>query len=311
VRNLDDDRFAAVLAPKLAGGWNLHRATRDLALDFFVVYSSATTFLGNPGQASYVAANSFLEALIAQRRAAGLAGTYMAWGPLDDVGFLARNTDTREALQARIGGLSISSAEALVALERAILEMRTGEAVVRLDWNAIARGMPAARACRYAELQGRGVNEPSREGGLQLRGQIVALPLADALHLVEGTLQAQIARILHMSPEKIETDRSVLDMGMDSLMGMELGMAVEESFQVKLSVMTLAEGATVHSLARKIVESIVDQAGSDESQLGAVEAQVAALAAQHALDVDDHALTGVAAAVAKESDTQFAVPEML
>ena len=120
VRNLDDARFAAVLAPKLAGAWNLHRATRDTKLDFFVVYSSATTFLGNPGQSSYVAANSFLEALIAQRRAAGLWGTYMAWGPLDDVGFLARNAETREALQARIGGLSITSAEALAALERAI-----------------------------------------------------------------------------------------------------------------------------------------------------------------------------------------------
>lgn len=289
----------------------MHRATRDLALDFFVVYSSATTFLGNPGQASYVAANSFLEALIAQRRAAGLAGTYMAWGPLDDVGFLARNTETREALQARIGGLSISSAEALAALERAILEMRTGEAVVRLDWNAIARGMPAARASRYAELHGRGGNEPARDGGLQLRTQIVALPLADALHLVEETLQAQIARILHMSPEKIEKDRSVLDMGMDSLMGMELGMAVEESFEVKLSVMTLAEGATVQSLARKIVESIVDQASCDDSQLGAMEAQVAALAAQHALDVDAGALADVAAAVANESQARAAAVETL
>ena len=74
VRNLDDARFNAVLAPKVAGAWNLHRATAERALDFFVAYSSATTFLGNPGQASYVAANSFLEALVEQRRAAGLRG---------------------------------------------------------------------------------------------------------------------------------------------------------------------------------------------------------------------------------------------
>jgi acyl transferase domain-containing protein/acyl carrier protein len=289
VRNLDDHRFEAVLAPKVAGAWNLHRATRARALDCFVVYSSATTFLGNPGQSSYVAANAFLEALVGQRRAAGLAATFMAWGPLDDVGFLARNAGTRDALQARIGGLSISSDEALEALERALVDGRAGEAVVRLDWNVIARGMPAAHARRYTQLHARGVSELARDGGVQLRSQILALSLTQALHLVEETLQAQIARILHMSPEKIDMDRSVLDMGMDSLMGMELGMAVEESFEVKLSVMTLAEGATVQSLAKKIVEAVLEKQG-DASQVTTVEMQVATLAAQHAIDIDARAL---------------------
>ncbi|MGB8418935.1 SDR family NAD(P)-dependent oxidoreductase [Paraburkholderia sp.] len=300
VRNLDDTRFAAVLAPKLAGAWNLDRATRDAKLDFFVVYSSATTFLGNPGQSSYVAANTFLEALVGQRRAAGLPGTYMAWGPLDDVGFLARNAETREALQARIGGLSITSAEALAALERAIVDMNAGEAVVRLDWQALSLGMPAARARRYTELHARGSHEPARQGGAQMRDQILGLAFADALQLVAETLQAQIARILHMSPEKIETGRSILDMGMDSLMGMELGMAVEESFQVKLSIMTMAEGATVHSLAQRIVESIQTQ--DDAAESNGVAAQVAAVAAQHALDVGAHALADVAGALSGQQD---------
>ncbi|QQC67569.1 type I polyketide synthase [Paraburkholderia ginsengisoli] len=307
VRNLDDERFAAVLAPKLAGAWNLHQATRGSKLDFFVVYSSATTFLGNPGQSSYVAANCFLEALIAQRRAAGLPGTYMAWGPLDDVGFLARNAETRKALQARIGGLSITSAEALAALERALVDMSAGEAVVRLDWQELSLGMPAARARRYTELHARGSHEPARQGSVQMREQIAGLPFADALHLVEETLQAQIARILHMSPEKIETSRSILDMGMDSLMGMELGMAVEESFQVKLSIMTMAEGATVHSLAQRIVESIQTQ--DEAAEPNGMAAQVAAVAAQHALDVGMHALADVADALsagAQPVSTEFA-----
>ena len=127
VRNLDDARMAAVLAPKVAGAWNLHRATRALPLDLFVVYSSATTYLGNPGQSNYVAANTFLEALVEHRRAAGLPGTFMAWGPLEDVGFLARHADTREALQSRIGGASITSDEAMVALERTLVAGAAGE----------------------------------------------------------------------------------------------------------------------------------------------------------------------------------------
>jgi phthiocerol/phenolphthiocerol synthesis type-I polyketide synthase C len=102
----------------------------------------------------------------------------------------------------------------------------------------------------------------------------------------------------------------VLDMGMDSLMGMELGMAVEESFEVKLSVMTLAEGATVQSLARKIVESVVEQNDASQPQPSAAEAQVAALGAQHALDMDVHALADIAAAVRGEVQARAAVPEL-
>jgi phthiocerol/phenolphthiocerol synthesis type-I polyketide synthase C len=297
VRNLDDARFEAVLAPKLAGAWNLHRATLDCALDFFVVYSSATTALGNPGQSSYVAANSFLEALVETRRAAKLPGTFMAWGPLDDVGFLARNEKTREALQSRIGGASISSDEALVALERVLVAGGAGEAVVRLDWQALSRGMPAAGARRYAALRTRNANEPASDGGQPLRGRVAALPHAEALALVEETLRTQIARILHLAPEKVELERSVLDMGMDSLMGMELGLAVEEAFEVKLSVMAIAEGATVRTLAARIVESIEADAESADSPLEAqADAQnaaqaetaeaAAALARKHAIDVE-------------------------
>lgn len=288
LRNVDDARMLAVLEPKVAGAWNLHRATQRCALDFFVLYSSATTCLGNPGQGAYVAANSFLEGLVAHRRAAGRPGTFMAWGPIEDVGFLARNSATREALQARIGGASITSDEAMVALEHALATGIAGEAVVRLDWAAIARGMPAAQARRYLALQDGGASEATNEDGALLE-HLRALPAADAIALVETALRAHIARILHMSPERVALDRSVLDLGMDSLMGMELGMAVEESFGVKLSIMAIAEGATVHTLAVRIVGMLGEDANESDVAGGADNAastsgEIAALAARHALD---------------------------
>ncbi|WP_175691543.1 type I polyketide synthase [Burkholderia anthina] len=286
VRNLDNARMLAVLEPKVAGAWNLHRATQRCALDFFVLYSSATTYLGNPGQGAYVAGNSFLEALVAHRRAAGLPATFMAWGPIEDVGFLARNSVTREALQARIGGASITSDEAMTALERALANGAAGKAVVRLDWAAIARGMPAAQARRYMALQDNHANETASEDGALLE-QLRALPKSEAAALVATALRGHIARILHMSPERIALDRSVLDLGMDSLMGMELGMAVEESFGVKLSIMAIAEGATVHTLAVRIVGMLDDEGGEDaDGARGAANGaneEVAALAARHAL----------------------------
>ncbi|RQR39208.1 type I polyketide synthase [Burkholderia sp. Bp9142] len=280
LRNVDDARFAAVLEPKVAGAWNLHRATQRCALDFFVMYSSATTCLGNPGQGAYVAANGFLEALVAHRRAAGQPAMFMAWGPIEDVGFLARNAGTREALQSRIGGASITSNEAMAALERALAQGGAGEAVVRLDWGAISRGMPAAHARRYAALQAGGALETSSEDRVLLE-QLRALPPADAVALVETALRGQIARILHMSPERVDAGRSVLDLGMDSLMGMELGMAVEEAFGVKLSIMAIAEGATVHTLAERIVELLDTRNGDDP--VTAADELAQALVARHAL----------------------------
>ncbi|WP_233835397.1 type I polyketide synthase [Paraburkholderia sp. ZP32-5] len=290
LRNIDDARMLAVLEPKIGGAWNLHRATRRCTLDFFVLYSSATTYLGNPGQGAYVAANSFLEALVAHRRASGLPGTFMAWGPIEDVGFLARNNATREALQARIGGASITSDEAMTALERALANGAAGEALVRLDWAAIARGMPAAQARRYMALQGGAATETTTEDGALLE-QLRALPRAEAIALVETALRGHIARILHMSPERVALDRSVLDLGMDSLMGMELGMAVEESFGVKLSIMAIAEGATVPMLAARIVDMLDNE--SRKSAPGAqcaangAQQELAALAERHALDENE------------------------
>ncbi|MEE9446013.1 MAG: SDR family NAD(P)-dependent oxidoreductase, partial [Cocleimonas sp.] len=105
IRNMSQAQLHKVMSPKIIGAWNLHKASidLDLKLELFVMYSSATTFVGNPGQANYVAANSLLEALVTYRKAHGLTAHYAAWGAISDVGYLARNEETKEALQSRLG----------------------------------------------------------------------------------------------------------------------------------------------------------------------------------------------------------------
>jgi acyl carrier protein len=93
-----------------------------------------------------------------------------------------------------------------------------------------------------------------------------------------------------MSPERVDAGQSVLDLGMDSLMGMELGMAVEESLGVKLSVMAIAEGATVRTLAVRIVDLLDARGGAGEAAADPVDEQAAVLAARHALDDDARVL---------------------
>ena len=67
----DWSRFAKVMAPKVEGSWNLHMLTRDLPLDFFVVFSSSASLLGSPGQGNYAAANAFMDALAHHRQRRG------------------------------------------------------------------------------------------------------------------------------------------------------------------------------------------------------------------------------------------------
>ena len=96
----DRNKFSSSLAAKALGALNLHHATlvRGIELDFFVLFSSATSMLGNAGQANYAAASSFADALIANRRLMGLPGLSLNWGPWSDVGYLARHRDVAERL---------------------------------------------------------------------------------------------------------------------------------------------------------------------------------------------------------------------
>ena len=113
VANVDERRLLEVLTPKISGAENLEQLTLDLDLDYFVLFSSVTTVIGNPGQGAYVAANGYLEGLARRRRSVGLPALAIAWGAIEDAGVLAPPTATREAIAARAGVRGIKARAAL------------------------------------------------------------------------------------------------------------------------------------------------------------------------------------------------------
>ncbi len=267
IRNMTQDQLLKVLNPKVTGSWNLHEATLDidLDLDFFILYSSATTFVGNPGQANYVAANSFLESLVSYRKNKGLPGHYAAWGAISDVGYLARNEDTKEALQSRLGGHALSSDQALKMLEKIVLGTSSGAAVIDLDWGVIQRVMPAAKSAKYEELK-RNVKASDGDQYEDIHTLIANMSHADIQELVTDLLLDEIEQILRLPREKLDIEQSIFDLGMDSLMGMELVLAIEERFGVKLPVMALTEGANIIRIAERITSQLSDSGDvSDEN----------------------------------------------
>ena len=284
IRNLDRDQIRRVFAPKILGAQYLHQLTLGKQLEFFILFSSATTLFGNPGQGNYVAANAGLEALAAVRRSLGLPALCVRWGAIDDAGYLARNAKIKEALQGRMGGSPIRSAVALDALEELLLSDRSGLGVLELDWTALKRFLPTAVSPKFSALapgaDDVNVDDESTEDVRRLLGTLSAEELSATF--VE-MLKKLVGEILRTPAAKIDEHRSLYDMGLDSLMGVELSTAVEARFTVRLPVMALSENPTIARLSAQIVSQLSGRNGSGEDQTeGEAADQVRYIAAQHA-----------------------------
>lgn len=274
IRNLDAERIERVLAPKIEGARHLDALTRDMALDFMVLYSSATTLFGNPGQASYVAANHWLEALAERRRADGQAATCVRWGAIGDTGFLARNTRIRDALQERLGGSALDSSDALAVLEQMLLAPGPSLGVLELDWAALARFLPTADTPRFSELA-RGHQADDARNDVDHDLSIALAELSpEARHQALGEmLRTELASILMMDETKIDLQRPVQELGFDSLMGVELMTAIESRLHVQLPTMVLSEASTLDKLAGVLVQKLAEQGDHDDDAMNALIAQ--------------------------------------
>lgn len=265
IRQMDRERFLRVFMPKAQGAWNLHSLSELQPLDFFVVYSSMTTFLGNPGQSNYVAANSYLEALAGYRRAQGMPALFVALGAIDDVGFLTRHQTVKELLTSRLGTQAMSADMALSMVEKMLASGITGAAAIDIDWRTLQRFLPTASAPKYEEQQrmaARGAAD--KEPGQDLKVLLATLPDDEALQFVVQHLAQEVAQILRLPADKIDREKSVFDLGMDSLMGMELVAAIENRFSLRLPLMALAEGASIKRIAERMLEQVRGGGESDE-----------------------------------------------
>ncbi len=294
IRNVTPEQLHNVLAPKVLGAQYLHTLTLDSPLDFFVLFSSATTLFGNPGQGSYVAANAALESLATARLRAGLTATCVRWGAIDDVGFLARNEKLKDALQNRMGGAALHSAAALDELEGMLLSKQSGLGVMELDWRALARFLPTASSPRFSDLARLGGDAPGEDTNADdIQRLLAELPDEALLATFIDMIKVEVGEILRASVDKLDTHQSMFEMGLDSLMGVELAIALEGRFGVRLPVMALSESPTIAKLAARMIAQL---RGVDGITLAAGAAppsqvqQVQQVVMQHAAGVSDESV---------------------
>jgi thioesterase domain-containing protein/acyl carrier protein len=253
------ERFDRVMAPKINGAWNLHLQSKGLPLDFFVLFSSIATIAGSPGQGGYVAANSFLESFAHYRRAKGLPALAINWGVISEVGFVARNAKVSELLAGN-GLHGISPAEALAVLGQLLRREEAQFAVGRVDWRKLADAFPVVgTSSRYAEVvETQAVAGPAADG-VSFRDEIGSLPVAEQLAAVTMRLKEQIAKVLRTSEAKLDPTRPLSELGLDSLMGVELLNRIETSLGISLPAGHLAAGTSISTMAAQILETVTGE----------------------------------------------------
>ena len=276
--SLDPARIEAVMKPKIASAALIDQASREIDLDHFIMYSSVTTLFGNPGQAPYVAANVYLESLAAARRQAGVPGLAVGWGPIADIGYLAREEQMRDLLERRMGGELLSSTDALMALDTFLTSAATDSAITiaPMRWGKLGAELPLLQTPLFETVEQARDVAGDATGAVDIRELVEGLDDTAALKVIIDLLAAETGRILRQSASELDPRRPLTEMGFDSLMAVDLKMAVEERVGANLPLMSLSEGVGLSDLARKLL----DETRSGE-QREAFDGIIGELSAQH------------------------------
>jgi NAD(P)-dependent dehydrogenase (short-subunit alcohol dehydrogenase family)/acyl carrier protein len=243
LRHQDWSRFTRVLAPKVSGARNLEMLTRHAPLDFFIVCSSIASVLGAPGQGSYAAANAFLDAFATQRRAEGLPGCSVAWGSWADTGMTVALTDTdRQRLAAR-GLLPMTPERALDALGQVRPDAPGPRVIAALDGSALA-SQPLAI---LRDLVSPGAATRTTP---DLLARWQDTPPARRRPLLMSFIRAEAIRVLGLGAHQPIAPRQAFnDLGLDSLMAIELRNSLSTALEHALPGTLLFDHPTIESLA--------------------------------------------------------------
>ncbi|MFJ9430395.1 amino acid adenylation domain-containing protein [Streptomyces sp. NPDC101490] len=256
------ERLAGVMAPKARGAWNLHRLTADRPLDFFVMFSSASSLLGTPGQAPYAAANAFLDGLASHRRGLGLPGLAIQWGSWGETGMSAR-AGLNTVLVGK-GEHVIPTADGLAVL--ALLLSAEGPdpvvAVLPADWTRFEdRDDPALRGL-LADMPGGSRAEARQEG---VRAALDEAGPEARRELLTGHVRELVRRVLGESAGDggaLTDDQDLFARGLDSLRAIELRSHLQRGLECKVPPSMIFDHPTVTALSERLLDMMGSGGGT-------------------------------------------------
>jgi NADPH:quinone reductase-like Zn-dependent oxidoreductase/acyl carrier protein len=248
---LDRASLERVLAAKARGAWNLHLLTRELPLDFMALFSSISSLIGNAGQGNYVAANAFLDQLALYRRQQGLAATTIQWGSLGEAGLVTRSAGLALHLE-RLGLRGLSTRDALQALGHVLGAGPAQIAVVDADWSRLGEMLaPWTGTRRLATLlQEAGGTSGQGAGGTSLVERTYGGLDDEARQALTAQAVSQVvSRVMRVAKDGLDASQPLRELGMDSIMALEIVTGLEKELGVKLSTMEVVSGPSVRELS--------------------------------------------------------------
>lgn len=252
------DRFNGVLAGKAVGALHLDRLTRRYDLDQFVMFSSASAVLGSAGQSSYSAANAVLDGLAHARRAEGLTGLSINWGAWDTVGMAAALESTHRRRIADMGMGTIDPARGLRALAMALCCDSPQLAIMPVRWKQLARHVDPDREppllvdilatlTRTSNLPTQAVYEQVANASPEERADLTLAYLRDT-----------VSAVLGLDPLRLDLDQPLTELGIDSLMAVEVRNRISAGLRVMLNPVDVLDGASTRVLALRALSLVED-----------------------------------------------------
>ncbi|MEU4512366.1 SDR family NAD(P)-dependent oxidoreductase [Nonomuraea wenchangensis] len=252
--DLVPERFRTALSAKMTGAHVLDRLTREREPDFFVLLSSLATVIGNASQSNYVAANAYLEALARSRRRDALPALALGLGAVGGTGYLARHPELMGFLSQLLPPLTPD--EAFDALEAALARGAEVSTAARVTPEAIADRLPAVRVPRLAEvlpalsLDQDGPNAPLHD--------LIALESPQERRgLVSAAIAELVAGILHTTSDRLQLDRPLAQLGLDSLMATEVAATIRRRFGCAVPALEVIGAQGIDHLAQLVHAQLV------------------------------------------------------
>ncbi len=266
------ERFVKVMAPKIAGAWNLHLLTQDLPLDFFVSFSSIASLLGSPGQGNYSAANAFLDALAHYRRGQKLPASSINWSPWGETGMAAELGSLGQQRWAAAGVSAIAPQQGMEVLGRLLDRSAAQTGVLPVDWPKFFQHFateiePTFLSQIAHETYSQVGSEPKwKSQQSELLQQLTAASAKQRRVILTTHIQQNVATVLGRDlSQTIDLQLGFFDMGMDSLMTLELKNRLQGSLGQTLPSTLLFEYPTIEALVGYLIDELLSLESSDPS----------------------------------------------
>ncbi|KAH9495215.1 hypothetical protein Btru_015693 [Bulinus truncatus] len=254
---MSQNEFLQVLSPKVKGAWNMHLITKNLNLDYFVLYSSVTSVIGNIGQANYGAGNAFIDGLALYRRSMNLAGQSINWGPLN-LGLLKDNEESKKILQSK--GFIIMSEEYIIQSMEPLLLLNLPLVMpCQLDEKILLQRRVADTPLRLQQRLESIFHTSSTEtvqgqrDTLQQIHSVRDKPRDQRLQVFENFVCDLASQAFNLSKETLNSESNLSNYGIDSIVTMTLINNIFKETGCRLHpIMFLSGQATIHTIAVEI-----------------------------------------------------------